>query len=177
VSDFDSDRALIERANRGDADAFEQLYLHHREWVVAVAYRFTGDREEALDVMQETFAYLFGKFPGFTLSARLTTFLYPVLKNLCVDRLRKRRPTLDANELADRLAAPPAPPSATDVQRLLYRLPPQPREVLLLRFVDDLSLAQIAAALDVPLGTVKSRLHNALDRLRRETADSGGGDG
>jgi RNA polymerase sigma-70 factor (ECF subfamily) len=166
VSDVDRDRDLIERANRGAADALEQLYLLHRDWVVTLAYRFCGDAEEALDVTQETFAYLFDKFPGFVPSARLTTFLYPVVKHLCVDRLRKRRPTVDVNELADCLPAPP--PASGSIHHLLATLPPKGREVLLLRFVDDLTLEQIAEALQIPLGTVKSRLHNALETLRRE---------
>ena len=173
MSDLDRDRELIERANRGAADALEQLYLRHRDWVIAVAYRFCGDPEEALDVMQDAFAYLFGKFPGFTLSAQLTTFLYPVVKHLCVDRIRKRRPTVDVNELADSLPAPPAP-SPTNIHHLLDSLPPKAREVLLLRFVDDLSLEQIAGALDIPLGTVKSRLHHAIAALRHEVDKSRG---
>jgi RNA polymerase sigma-70 factor (ECF subfamily) len=172
VSDVDSDRALVERANRGAADALEQLYLRHRNWVITVAYRFTGEREEALDVLQDTFAYLFGKFPGFVLNARLRTFLYPVVKNLCIDRLRKRHPTLDVDALADHLPAPLAPADA-DLHRLLQRVSPHAREVLLLRFVDDLSLEQIATALNLPLGTVKSRLHHALETLRREMVMTG----
>ena len=172
MSDVDSDRALVERANRGAADALEQLYLRHRNWVITIAYRFTGEREQALDVLQDTFAYLFSKFPGFALTAQLRTFLYPVVKNLCIDRLRKRRPTLDVDALADHLPAPPAPTEA-DLHRLLQRVPPHAREVLLLRFVDDLSMEQIAAALNVPLGTVKSRLHTALETLRREMAMTG----
>ena len=139
-----SDQALIDGANRGEAEAFEELYRRYRDWVVAVAYRYTGDRDDALDVLQDTFAYLFGKFPGFTLTARLTTFLYPVVKNLCVDRLRKRRPTVDMDSLADMLAA------HRDANRRRRSatspaVPPrQQREVLLLRFVDDFSLQQIA---------------------------------
>lgn len=167
IPDLDTDEKLIARANVGDAAAFELLYHRYRDWVVSVAYRYTGDRDEALDVMQDTFAYLFGKFPGFRLTARLTTFLYPVVKNRCVDHLRKRRPNVDVDELADVLPAPEQPGSTADVHRLLQHLPAQQREVVLLRFVDDLSLQQIAQALDVPLGTVKSRLHNALDALKR----------
>lgn len=167
MSDPDSDQALIARANRGDALAFEQLYLRYRDWVVEVAYRFVGDRDDALDVLQDTFAYLFGRFPGFTLTAQLTTFLYPVIKHRCLDRIRKRRPTVDIDDLEEILPAPPAAAPAGDVHRRLHTLPAQQREVLLLRFVDDLSLQQIADALDVPLGTVKSRLHHALQALKK----------
>ena len=161
------DEALIERANRGEPDAFEALFRRYRDWVVSVAYRYTGDRDEALDVMQDTFAYLFAKFPGFSLTARLTTFLYPVVKNLCLDRLRKRRPSVDIDELADVLPAPEVGASNADLHRLVQTLPAAQREVLLLRFVDDLSLQQIAEVLEVPLGTVKSRLHNGLEAMRK----------
>jgi RNA polymerase sigma-70 factor (ECF subfamily) len=165
VADDDSDITLIDGANRGDADAFERLYRRHRDWVATVAYRYTGDRDEAADVMQDTFAYWFAKFPGFVLTARTTTFLYPVIKNLCVDRLRKRQVTVDIDALADVLPAPDSPTSS-DVHRYLQGLAPSQREVVLLRFVDDLSLAQIGEMLGIPLGTVKSRLHNALRALK-----------
>ena len=78
-------------ANRGDASAFEALYLRYRDWVVRLALRFTADREEALDVMQDTFAYLLKKFPGFRLTARMTTFLYPVVRNIALTHGRRRR--------------------------------------------------------------------------------------
>jgi RNA polymerase sigma-70 factor (ECF subfamily) len=167
----DTDDALIERANRGDADAFESLYRRYRDWVVALAYRYTGDRDEALDVLQETFVYLFGKFPGFTLTAQLTTLLFPVVRNLCIDRLRKRRPSIDIDELADMLPAPQLGSSHADLYRMLRTLPVAQRDVLVLRFVDDLSLQQIAEALGVPVGTVKSRLHNALEAMRKKAGD------
>jgi RNA polymerase sigma-70 factor, ECF subfamily len=59
-----SDQELIAAANAGEVGAFESLYRRHRDWVAGLACRFTGDRDAALDVMQETFVYLLGKFPG-----------------------------------------------------------------------------------------------------------------
>jgi len=165
--DSPSDRILIERANRGDAAAFELLYRRYREWVVALAYRFTGNQDDALDIVQETFAYFFAKFPGFELTAALTTFLYPTVKHLALTKRRAQRPTVDVDDLADVLPAPAVAASAGDFARLLAELPPAQREVVLLRFADDLSLPQIAAALSVPVGTVKSRLHHALGALKK----------
>jgi RNA polymerase sigma-70 factor (ECF subfamily) len=162
-----SDADLIDRGNRGEAQAFEELYVRHRDWVAALAYRFTGDREEALDVLQDTFSYFFGKFPGFALTAALRTFLYPTVKHLCLTRLRQRRPTVDIDDLAEMLVAPEPASGTADLNRLVRSLPAAQREVVLLRFVDDFSLEQIAAALNIPLGTVKSRLHNALEALRQ----------
>ena len=64
---MDSDQELIELVNEGDADAFEVLYRRYRDWVYHLAWRFTGSRQDALDVLQETFTYLLGKFPGLVL--------------------------------------------------------------------------------------------------------------
>ena len=86
---MESDQELIELANRGDSDAFEILYHRYRDWVYRLACRFTGNGQDALDVLQETFAYLLGKFPGFELTAAMTTFLYPVVKHLSFAVRRK----------------------------------------------------------------------------------------
>jgi len=163
-----SDSDLVAALNRGDASAFDALYFRHRDWVLRLAHRLSGNAEDALDVMQETFAYLFGKFPGFVLTARMTTFLYPVVKNLSIAARRKRRRHGGEIPLPER-AAPPAEEEGRAREELsaaLSALPEGQREVLLMRFVDDLKLSEIAQALAVPEGTVKSRLHNALARLK-----------
>src|SRR6516162_9556790 len=89
--DSRNDQQLVARINAGDAAAFEVLYFRHRDWVVNLAHRFTGNEDLALDVMQETFLYLLRKFPGFHLTANLKTFLYPAVKNLSIAAARKAR--------------------------------------------------------------------------------------
>jgi RNA polymerase sigma-70 factor (ECF subfamily) len=89
-SDPRSDAQLVVAMDRGDSAAFDALYYRHRDWVVRPAHRFTGNADDALDVMQETFTYLLSKFPGLRLSARMTTFLYPVVKNLSISVARQR---------------------------------------------------------------------------------------
>src|SRR5262249_53904306 len=86
-----SDQQLIAAINAGDAGAFDSLYYRYRDRVLRLAVRFTGDHDDALDVLQETFAYLFRKFPGFLLTSRMTTFLYPAVRNLSLAARRKRR--------------------------------------------------------------------------------------
>lgn len=167
-----SDVELVAAINNGDAAAFEILYLRHRDWVAGLAFRFTGDNDASLDVMQETFLYLLRKFPGFRLTANLKTFLYPAVRHLAIAaRQKAARYQATAAEL-EQLEHAPAPPAASaeagDLQVVLATLPEEQREVLLLRFVDGLSLAEIAEAMDIPLGTVKSRLHNALQTLRQD---------
>ena len=167
-----SDQELIAAINDGDSDAFEALYYRYRDWVVSLAYRFTGDRELALDVLQETFLYFVKKFPGFRLTAHLKTFLYPAVRNLSIAARRKaKRFQSDVNETGTIEAATTMVPIGSQDESLvaaLAVLSDEHREVLLLRFVDGLSLAEIAKALNIPLGTVKSRLHNALACLRHD---------
>ena len=164
--DARSDLELVDAINGGDSAAFEVLYYRYRDWVVALAYRFAGNRDDALDVMQDTFVYLLGKFPGFELTANLKTFLYPAVKHLAWQRRRKAGREVSADEVLDAVPAPADGGGQDDLALVLAHLPADLREVLLLRFVDGLSLREIAEAVDVPLGTVKSRLHRAVAALR-----------
>lgn len=165
-----SDQQLIAEANRGDGAAFEALYERYRDWAAGLALRFTGDRETALDVMQDAFLYLLSKFPGFVLTSQFKTFLYPVVKHQALAAKRKRRMASSADEVRPRnageSAAKPEEAELAALRAALHSLDAEHREVLLLRFADDLSLQEIALAMQIPLGTVKSRLHHALTRLR-----------
>jgi len=166
-----TDLELIAAINSGDTDAFEVLYLRYRDWVTGLACRFTRDDDLALDVLQETFLYFLKKFPGFVLTSQLKTFLYPVVKNLSIAARRKaQRHQSTESELATLEHTPTAEArsSSGDLAIVLGNLPHEQREVLLLRFVDGLNLNEIADAMEIPLGTVKSRLHNALASLRND---------
>ena len=156
--------------NRGDASAFDAIYYRYRDWVVRLAQRFTGNPDDALDVLQDAFSYLFRKFPGFVLSARMTTFLYPVVKNLSIAARRRRDRHASDENAPDPVASEGVHHDQTrrELSVVLGSLPETQREVLLMRFVDDMSLLEIAAALGIPEGTVKSRLHNAIATLRKD---------
>jgi RNA polymerase sigma-70 factor, ECF subfamily len=170
-SDARTDLELVAALNAGDVSAFDALYYRYRDWVVRLAARFAGHEDDALDVLQETFAYVLRKFPGFQLTASMTTFLYPVVKHLALAARRKRLRM--AGEETLRNAAPsgndpePFGPRA-ELAAVLAGLPDAHREVLLMRFVDGLALEEISVALDIPLGTVKSRIHNAIAALRKD---------
>jgi RNA polymerase sigma-70 factor (ECF subfamily) len=168
-NDSRSDAQLVAALNGGDASAFDALYYRYRDWVVRLARRFTGSDDDALDVLQEAFAYLFRKFPGFVLSAKMTTFLYPVVRNLSIAIRHKRGRERGEDAIID----PPAAPSIagddrSDLALLMRALPEGQREVVLMRFVDGMSLGEIAEALGIPQGTVKSRLHNALAAMKSD---------
>lgn len=178
-SDELSDKALVEACNHGAAaealEAFSSLYRRHRDYVLRVALRYTDDRELAADALQEVFAYLLRQFPppgpGLTLTARLTSYLYPIAKNSTITLLRKTRRAQGVGIEPDELpGAATAGENDDDIGRLLAVLPPARREILRLRFVDGMALDEIAEVLEIPLGTVKSRLHLAIKTLRQEPA-------
>ncbi|MFU8829757.1 MAG: RNA polymerase sigma factor [Phycisphaerales bacterium] len=170
-----TDQQLVERANSGDRTAFEALYLRYKGWAFRIALRETG-RDEALaaDAVQESFLYLLTKFPGFELRAKMTTFLYPVVKHSAQAVDRKRRRTTPAAASPDEDNTPagePAPgnPSSLDgLRAAVSGLPEHQQEIVFMRFLDDMTLNEIALALGIPLGTVKSRLHHAIAALRED---------
>jgi RNA polymerase sigma-70 factor (ECF subfamily) len=175
-NDTRSDLKLIDAVNAGDADAFESLYYRHRDYALRLAMRFTGERNLALDAVQDSFVYFYKKFPGFVLTAKLTTFLYPVVKHNALSLKQKaRRAQGDtSDEVLQSQQAPDNDPaqseSADDLHALLSQLPAAQREVLVMRFVDGLSVEEIAQALDIPVGTVKTRTHHAIRKLRESPA-------
>jgi RNA polymerase sigma-70 factor (ECF subfamily) len=168
LGDLD-DAGLVDRFNAGEVEAFEQLYMRHRDWVVNLAYRLSGDRDLALDVMQDAFEHLLDRFPGFVLRARMTTYLYPVVRNLVVTARRRAGRAAASGPHPFALASvPDRSEDARVLTEMLATLPAPHREILILRFVEDLTLDEIATVLEVPLGTVKSRLHHALRTLRED---------
>lgn len=164
------DAELVRAAADGDGAAFDVLYRRHREWVLALALRHTRRRDEALDVAQDAFVQLLKQLPELELAGALTTWLYPVVVHRAIDLARRR--ARDARGDAA-LAAVPArvdedASARPELERVLRGLGVEQREVLMLRFADGLELQEIADALAIPLGTVKSRLHQALGHLRAD---------
>jgi RNA polymerase sigma-70 factor (ECF subfamily) len=156
-----SDSDLVDRLRRGDRTAFEEIYWRYRDWVASLAMRFCGQSEDALDVLQDTFAYLWRKGPELELRSQFKTFLYPVVKHLSMNRGRRRHVPL--GEVEPERRAEQGEELAED---LLAGLPEDQKEIVWMRFVDGFDLQGIADLLQIPLGTVKSRLHAALSFLR-----------
>ena len=167
-----SDLELVVAVNRGDWAAFDALYHRHRDWAFRLAWRFAGNEADAHDILQETFVYLAQKLrAGLDLHAGITTLLYPAVKHTALALKRKRARWRPMNDDPD-IPAPPqeAPPGTarSELAAALATLSDPHREVLLMRFVDDMTLEEIAFALAIPIGTVKSRLHHALAELRED---------
>ena len=162
-----TDLQLIAALNRGDYNAFAPLYERHKDWVYRLATRYT-EHHAAQDVVQEVFAYLLAQFPGFKLTARITTYLYPVVKNIALSGKRRTR-KLKFGEVPEAGTEEPEvllPEGA--MGEVLASLPAGQLEVLLMRVVDGMSVEEVAAALGIAEGTVKSRLHLTLEKLRQD---------
>ncbi|HXD17361.1 MAG TPA: sigma-70 family RNA polymerase sigma factor [Vicinamibacterales bacterium] len=175
-----SEPDLIQRCLEGDATAWDTLVRVYWKRVFNVAYKFVARFDEAEDLTQEIFVKVFRALPTFDRRASFETWLTKVSRNLCVDRYRRRRreeerftdevdpDTIQIDELVSR---PDATLEQRDeiamVRRALAKLDPTYREAVALRDVHDLSYEEIARRLQLPEGTVKSRISRGRKELAR----------
>lgn len=175
-----TERALIARAVAGEPLALDQLAASHRPAVLRVARHLLGDPAVAEDVTQDVFVRLQLSLPGFRGDAELSTWMYRITLNLCRDHQRKaRRSKVDGRDLDTALTHAPRVDDrreeAIDAERrrdivraAIDRLPDDQKEVVLLRYLSDLSYADIARITATPQGTVASRVFRALKRLGQD---------
>jgi len=181
VGIVDPDAELIERWQAGDATAFESLVRRHQRRVFGLVLRMLGSREEAEDVTQEAFLALHRHGHRFRGEARFSTFVYRVAANAALNRRRalgRRRAREDAlaqrqDAGDDRPSGPRDPEDAAAgvqvqarVQQALLALPADLRAAVVLYDIEGQSYGDIAHALRIPEGTVKSRIHRARSALR-----------
>jgi RNA polymerase sigma-70 factor (ECF subfamily) len=177
-----TDAELVARCQAGDLAAFEPLVERYRDRVWRLVHHVLRDREEAWDCAQEAFVRAYqslGKFRG---QSAFYTWLFRIAMNLATDRLRARgaqarafgRERVPEEEWSNRAPDPALPPDEAAasaerrarIARALESLPPKARTIIMLSDVEGLSYREIADVLDVPIGTVMSRLHHARKRLR-----------
>jgi RNA polymerase sigma-70 factor (ECF subfamily) len=166
---------IVEGCRQGDPTAQRAVFERYRDRVFSIALLFLkGERAAAEDVVQEVFVKAFRALPSFRRDARLSTWLYRIVANACLDELRRRRRLLLFGDLPPAIhpAVPPAEPADPhgDVAAAVQRLGPRLRIAVLLRYFEDLSYEEIASALGVTVGTVASRLNRAHAILARELA-------
>ena len=178
------DELLIRRAQRGDADAFEQLLLEHQKNVYNLCYRMAGNPDDAMDLSQETFLRAWRCLDQYQFASAFSTWLYRLCSNICIDFLRRRRRQQtvpltfeDADGEEQTYAVPDAQPLPEEQVELkltretlaaaMAQLLPEHRAVLQLRVVNEMSYEQIADVLDIQIGTVKSRLSRARNQQKK----------
>ena len=175
VAEPELDADILEGCRRGDPSAQRAVFERYRDRVFSIALHFLkGEHAAAQDVTQEVFVKVFRAAPSFRQDARLSTWLYRIVTNACLDELRRRKRLLLFGNLPPAIhpTAPAAEPHDpdTDVTQAVRRLSPRLRIAVLLRYYDDLSYDEIAQALGVTAGTVASRLSRAHAILARNLA-------
>lgn len=169
---------LIERSVAGDLDAYDRLVGLYQDRVYQVAYRVTGNHEDAWDAAQEAFLSALRALPRFRGASAFSTWLHRITVNAALDLIRRRPP--QAVVALDAIAAsagedPGDAATRSDMQRrinlAIAALPADQRVAVMLRDLQGLSYEEIAAVLRVPLGTVRSRLSRGREALRQLLAD------
>jgi RNA polymerase sigma-70 factor, ECF subfamily len=178
------DSDLIDRAAGGDAAAFQALVERHRSMVYRVAYQFAGNHHDAEDIAQEVFIKVYRSLDKFRQDAQLTSWLYRIVMNACIDYRRRHVPANAApfgEEAEQRLLNTPEETPGPEARAYagelgvvlegeINRLPQGQRIVFIMRHHQGLKLGEIADALGLAEGTVKRQLHAAVHRLRRALA-------
>lgn len=176
---MENEASLVQRARKGDQDAFAELVDEHQRYVFNLALRVLKDENEALDLTQETFVRAWTALPNFRGQSRFRTWLYRIVTNLCYNRLpdlRRRLSDLGDDVLPD-LPDPGTGSSnplrlveSNETRAFLYQaideMDAHYKVLITLRYHDELSYEEIAHLLNLPLGTVKTGLFRAKEKLR-----------
>ena len=160
---------LIHRCQVGDEQAFAALFHKYKNLVYKTAYLMLGDAYEAEDVLQEVFVQVCKSLNVYDPEkGAFTTWLHRITVNRCLNWRRKRRPSLSLDRVHISLPSPEGRMEEKAVWQAVRGLSEKLRAVVVLRYYWELSYAEIAQILDIPLGTVKSRLNLALKTLRKD---------
>ena len=176
---MEPEQSLIQRSQKGDPEAFAALVDEHQRFVYNLALRVVRDENEALDLTQETFVRAWTALPNFRGQSQFRTWLYRITTNLCYNRLPSLRRSL--NDLGDDVL-PDVPESGdsgsnplraieskeirTQLHQAIDQLDANYKILIVLRYHDELSYEDIARLLNLPLGTVKTGLFRAKEKLR-----------
>ncbi|WP_066299919.1 RNA polymerase sigma factor SigW [Bacillus sp. FJAT-29937] len=175
----------IKQVLKGDQDAYAEVVEIYKEKVYMICYRMLGNRHEAEDIAQEAFLRAYVNIHSFNINLKFSSWLYRIATNLCIDRIRKKKPDyyLDAevagtdgltmySQIASDTSLPEEDLESLElqetIQREISKLPEKYRTVIVLKYIEELSLKEISKILDLPLGTVKTRIHRGREALRTQ---------
>ena len=182
--DKDQEKALIQKCKQGDIDSFEMLIECYQQKVYNIALRMLGNKEDASDIAQEVFIKVYKSIGGFKEEASLSTWIYRIATNVCLDELRKRKKTkivsidstiqLEESEVSMQMPDERPQPDELltqkelkqEVQKAINNLKEEHKTVIILRDINGYSYEEIAKILDCTLGTVKSRINRARNALK-----------
>lgn len=175
----------IKQVKKGDQNAFAEIVDLYKDKIYQLCYRMLGNAHEAEDIAQEAFIRAFVNIHTYDMSKKFSTWLYRIATNLSIDRIRKKKPDyyLDAEvsgtdglTMYSQVSAEGALPEdeietmelQETIQQEILKLPDKYRTVIVLKYIDELSLKEIGDILDIPIGTVKTRIHRGREALRKQ---------
>jgi len=170
---------LLHRSRHGDADAFGALVRQHAGRAIGTASLMLGSYDDGLDASQEAFARAWRRIDSFRGTGSFYAWFAAILRNVCIDRIRRRKRRTHASldevhPIADHADGPAALADRSEQAERLWRaiceLSPPHRDIIVLSHFQELSYRQIAELLEIPIGTVMSRLHAARKALRDKLA-------
>lgn len=187
---MEEERTIVQRAAQGDEAAFEQLVVRYQRQVYNLALRMCGNADDAFDLAQEAFLNAWRGLPSFQFDAAFSTWLYRLTSNVCISflRARKRRMAVSAvflDEDGEEQELPVPDPAPVPEERVIRReeheqieaalseLEVEYREALCMCVFGGQSYQQIAEALGIKEGTVKSRIFRAREKLRKKLLQNG----
>ena len=164
------DASLVAACAQRVPGAFQELLSRYRRPAITLAYQMLGDLEDAEDVAQEAFVRVFQAIPRFRGQASFSTWLYRIVTNLCLGSRRRRKATVPLDAIREPRASDSPSRQVTEAlltRQVLAAMAPELRAILLLRDQEGLSYSEIAEALRLPMGTVRSRLSKARMAFRQ----------
>ena len=167
------DQTAIQRCRAGDKDAFRHIVQHYQAEAIGHAIAILGNREDAMDAVQEAFIDCFKALDRVDLTRRFYPWFYVILRNRCYKLTSGRKKQgIDSSDQTEILAPVPSvqPEETMLLERAMLELSEEDRELITLRHLDGLSYQELAERLQVPQGTIMSRLHHARRRLRDKLA-------
>ncbi len=165
------DLALVARLRLGDQVAMDTVVAKHRQRLIRVAANILRDKHEAEDVAQDAFLKAFREIGKLREDRAFSGFLYRICVRLCTDRIRARKPEGEVVERGDGTDGTSVETKIL-VEKLLANLSPELRLTLVLREMEQLSYDEVADLMDIPVGTVRSRLHAAREKFRASWIDA-----
>ena len=169
MTDFD-ERTLIERCRTGDDVAFGELVERYKHLVYGMVWRLTNDRSQTDDLAQEVFLKVYRGLPYFRGEARLSTWIFRIVSNVCHEARSRRTPDLTGSHPAFERGKPDDAFADFELRdrldKAIAQLPEQYRVLIAAHYIDGVQYEALAEALDLPLGTIKTHLHRAKRRLR-----------
>ena len=177
----------VNKVQLGDQDAYENIVNAYKNQIYTLCYRHLGNNSDAEDAAQDAFLKAFVHIQTFNPNLKFSSWLYRIATNVCIDRLRKKKPDfyldkeIEGSDGLDYYSQIPSSEKTPEVQTLIHetqdqvqnaisKLPEKYRTAIILKYINNLSLQEICEVMELPIATVKTRIHRGREELKKRLA-------